>query len=76
MNSKTRQLVDHAVPMHFPPGVTLNGNELITTKPMECTSKQRSAVSFEACCVSGCSTKFDSADNSVIGLRYISLHIN
>lgn len=69
MNSKDRNLVDHTVPMHFPPKISMNGNEPKTVNSIERSSKQQNTISFETCCVSGCSTKFDTGDNSVIGLK-------
>lgn len=71
MHSVSRQLVDHAVPAHFPQSHAPKENDAKKIK----LSDSQSLTSSNACCVRGCSTIFD-AKSKVIGFKYVSCNIN
>lgn len=69
MHPSTRQLVDHAIPVAFPPPPaqpTNNGNKAAPT------GLPAAHVSRIGCCVDGCSTTFDS-NIQIPGFRYAHL---
>lgn len=80
MQPVTRQLVDHAQPIYFPQKLSESQAEKKTqqlTFKKSVNSVVRKPLSISSkCCIIGCPTDFNNAENKIQGFKYAFSYTN